>query len=95
MFYIIHRRLITHAMNTYISFMRNQSLWTYSKFLELKLKLNSARKVVCQIWPWWWVLRQIWRFRRITSRAICWLPKRMWNRPTVHHVRLTYHERCC
>jgi len=32
-------------MGTYISFMRNQSLWTCSKYSELKLKLNSARKL--------------------------------------------------
>jgi len=42
---LYHSKTITHAMGTYISFMRNQSPWTYSKFSELKLKLNSARKL--------------------------------------------------
>ena len=37
--------MITHAIGTYISFMINQSLWICSKFSELKLKLNSGRKL--------------------------------------------------
>jgi len=39
--------MITHVIGNYISFMRNQSLWTCSKCSELKLKFNSVRKIKC------------------------------------------------